>query len=478
MLVRITLSLAAALGFCAAQNTVWTPPVQVNWQWQLTAPVDTTVDADVYDIDLFTSDASLVADLHAKGRKVICYFSAGSWEPFRPDAGSFPESVKGKALDGFVDEKWLDIRRIDVLGPIMRARLDLCKQKGFDAVEPDNVDGYTNKSGFPLTAADQLAFNRFIAQEAHNRGLSVGLKNDIDQIAQLAPNFDWALNEQCFEYKECAGYSAFVNAGKAVLQVEYNLKTADFCSTANTMNLNSMLKHINLDAYRSACRNAAESPSITGIRNGASYASNGVSPNEIVVIFGAAMGPAGTNVATGTDWPATLASTQVLFDGTPAKLLYVTPTQISAVVPATVQGVSSTRVTISRNGGLASAAYTIPVVAAIPGLFTLNAQGTGPAAALNYLDSANTVVNSPSTPALKGTYVALFATGVSGSDVKVTIGGAAAAVTYAGGVSWSGTGLVQVNLVIPAGAPSGAAVPVTIQSAGITSPDGVTLAIQ
>ena len=47
----------------------------------------------------------------------------------------------------------MDIRQIDILGPIMQARLDLCKQKGFDAVEPDNVDAYQNKPGFPMTAS-------------------------------------------------------------------------------------------------------------------------------------------------------------------------------------------------------------------------------------------------------------------------------------------------------------------------------------
>jgi uncharacterized protein (TIGR03437 family) len=475
--VRIALSFIAAVGLSAAQNsTVWVPPAQVNWQWQLTSPVDITVDADIYDIDMFDNDASLVAALHAKGRKVICYVDVGSWEGWRPDAKTFPESVKGKAMDGWPDEKWLDIRRWDVLGPIMTARMSLCKQKGFDAVEPDNVDGYTNSTGFSLTAADQLSYNRHIAQAAHNLGLSVGLKNDVDQLSELVNDFDWALNEQCFRYKECSGYSAFTSAGKSVLQVEYDLPTTSFCPTANSMNLNSMLKHVSLDAYRSPCRTAASAPAITGIFNGASYSNSGVSPNEIVVVFGTNMGPVGTASAPAADWPTTLAGTRVLFGETPARLLYVTPAQISAVVPATVAG--STKVTIDRGNGVVSAAFAMLVAAAVPGLFTLNAQGTEGAAALNYVTSASTVVNGPAAPAARGSYIALFATGVSGSDVKVSIGGAAATVTYAGGVSWSGTGLVQVNAIVPAGSPSGPAVPVKIQSAGATSQDNVTLSIQ
>ncbi len=111
--------------------------------------LDLSVDAAVYDIDLFDNDAATVDELHAQGRRAICYFSAGTFETGRPDANEFPEAVKGKPLEDYPDEKWLDIRQLDVLRPIMEARLDLCKAKGFDAAEPDNVDGYSNDSGFP-----------------------------------------------------------------------------------------------------------------------------------------------------------------------------------------------------------------------------------------------------------------------------------------------------------------------------------------
>ena len=104
----------------------------------------------------------------------------------------------------------------------MQARLDLAVSKGCDGVEPDNVDSYANSNGLGLTAADQLDFNRFVALEAHKRGLSVGLKNDLDQVKTLQPAYDWALNEQCNQYGECSGLSAFVTAGKAVFGVEYS----------------------------------------------------------------------------------------------------------------------------------------------------------------------------------------------------------------------------------------------------------------
>lgn len=232
---------------------IYRPALNTSWQWQLTTPVDQTVNVEMFDIDLFENDKSVVDSLHAKGKKVICYMSAGSWEDWRPDANSFPASVKGSS-NGWPGEKWLDIRQIAVLQPIMEARFDLCKQKGFDGVEPDNIDGYTNKTGFPLTGADQLAYNKMLAKIAHDRGLSIGLKNDLDQVKELVSHFDWALNEQCFQYNECDSLSEFVKAGKAVFVVEYSLATSKFCAEANALNFNALKKNLDLDAPRTACR--------------------------------------------------------------------------------------------------------------------------------------------------------------------------------------------------------------------------------
>ena len=234
-------------------KSMWKPALHTSWQWQLSTPVDQSVNVQVYDIDMFENSASVVASLHSKGRKVVCYVDVGTWENWRPDAGKFPTSVKGLS-NGWPGEKWLDIRRIATLGPILAARLDLCAAKGFDAVEPDNVDGYSNTTGFPLTYTDQINFNTFIASEAHKRGLSVALKNDVGQVSDLLPKFDWSLDEQCFEYQECSSLVPFIQAGKAVFEVEYNLPTSSFCTQANGLNFNSMKKRLGLDAWRQACR--------------------------------------------------------------------------------------------------------------------------------------------------------------------------------------------------------------------------------
>lgn len=207
----------------------------------------------MYDIDMFDNSAQIVSALHAQGRIVICYIDAGTWENWRPDANKFPKWVLGKN-NGWPGERWLDIRQLQVLGPIMQARMDLCKSKGFDGVEFDNVDGYTNNTGFPLTASDQLTFDTWLANQAHTRSLSVALKNEPGQAQDLLPYFDWELDEQCFQYNECGKFLPFINAGKAVMEVEYKLNPSQFCAKANAMNFNSMKKHLGLGPYRVACR--------------------------------------------------------------------------------------------------------------------------------------------------------------------------------------------------------------------------------
>jgi hypothetical protein len=234
--------------------TIWQPAPGTSWQWQLSGEIDTSFDVVMYDIDLFDTPQAVINTLHDDGRVVICYFSAGSYEEWRPDAEQFPAEVIGAPLEGWQGESWLDIRQLDLLAPIMSARLDLAVQKGCDGVEPDNIDGYANESGFPLTGNDQLTYNRWLAQVAHQRGLSIGLKNDLEQIPQLVHDFDWALNEQCFEYDECETLLPFIEAGKAVFGVEYTGTPDDFCPRANALNFDWLYKNLELDEYRVACR--------------------------------------------------------------------------------------------------------------------------------------------------------------------------------------------------------------------------------
>jgi len=253
-LVGVATFLLGSATMAEAQG-VWSPTPGTTWQWQLTGAIDTSFDVEMYDIDLFETPQQIIDELHQDWRIVICYFSAGSWEDFRPDRDDFPLEVLGNPLGGFPDERWLDVSRIDLLAPIMEARLDLAVTKECDGVEPDNVDGFTNNSGFPLTYQDQLDYNLFIADAAHARGLSVGLKNDIEQISDLEPFFDWALNEQCFQFLECGAYRPFLQAGKAVFGVEYSGSPGFFCPIANQVGGSWQKKRLDLDPGRIDCLN-------------------------------------------------------------------------------------------------------------------------------------------------------------------------------------------------------------------------------
>jgi cysteinyl-tRNA synthetase, unknown class len=257
----VSLLTCALCGFPASGENWYQPAVGVTWQWQLKGTVNTEYEVELYDVDLFDSADSLVTSLQASNKKVICYFSAGSYENWRSDIDSFNPTDLGNFLDGWPDEQWLDIRSSNVMD-IMKARLDLAVQKGCDGVEPDNVDGYINDSGFPLTAEDQLTFNRSLAEEAHSRNLSIGLKNDLDQIDVLVDYFDFSVNEQCFEFDECSSLNPFIEAGKPVLNAEYlELYSSDpdargvICAAANLAGLSTLVLPLALDdAYRITCQ--------------------------------------------------------------------------------------------------------------------------------------------------------------------------------------------------------------------------------
>lgn len=241
-------------------NEWFQPTAGTTWQWQLNGDLNTSYDVEVYDIDLANNSAETVTSLHEQGRVVICYFSAGSYEDFREDADQFPEEVLGNPLEDFPDERWLDIRSEDVLS-LMSARMDTAVEKGCDGVEPDNVDGYANDSGFDLTAEDQLLFNTQIANAAHERGLAVGLKNDLDQIEALVDHFDFSVNEQCHEFDECDLLQPFLDADKAVFNAEYEeayVNDADtrdeICQNATDQGLSTLILPVDLnDSFRLTC---------------------------------------------------------------------------------------------------------------------------------------------------------------------------------------------------------------------------------
>ncbi len=246
---------AAGAAVGAGTPTNWwrpTPATPIHWHWQLSQdfsfPRDVLPHKTVYDLDGELTSAETVAKLHALGPDVvvICYFDAGVYEDYRSDRARFPASVIGKEDEGWDGSYWLDIRQLDILLPIMRDRMiNWCKNKGFDAIEPDETEVWSNDSGFPITKAQNNAFNKAIADLAHSLGMSVGLKGNNTEAPELVNYFDWALTEQCWEYDECALFkNSFIAQGKAVFNVEYN--THPNCTLANQWHINSSRRDLDL----------------------------------------------------------------------------------------------------------------------------------------------------------------------------------------------------------------------------------------
>ena len=257
---------------------IWHPASGTTWQWQLTDSTDLSFSVGAYDIDGANATAATVAAIHAKGAKAICYIETGSWESYRSDAGAYPASVLGKTMGGYPDEKYVDIRQIAILRPILDARLDMCKAKGFDAVEPDIDDSFVdvgaNAIGFPVTYADQLAFNKMVADDAHTRGLAIALKNGVfgnnpsQFVNDMEAMVDFAVEESCEAGGHvCGVLQVFTNHGKAVFHTEYldeysgatkvnyqpTLNT--FCPVTKPLGFSSILKNSSssLDSWRVAC---------------------------------------------------------------------------------------------------------------------------------------------------------------------------------------------------------------------------------
>jgi uncharacterized protein (TIGR03437 family) len=235
--------------------------------------------------------------------------------------------------------------------------------------------------------------------------------------------------------------------------------------------------------------------SAAGIGNSASYLGGSVAPGEIVTIFGSGLGPAavvGLQLDNRGYVSNSLGGTQVLFDGVAAPMIYTTATQVSAIVPYGVSGTTQVHVAYQ---GQSSNVVSVPVTAALPGIFTADSSGHGQGAIVNQ----DGTVNSPGNPAPAGSVVFIYATGEgqtnpTGVDGKpgdspaplpiaqpgmtATIGGVNAPVLYAGGVPGLVAGVLQVNLQIPASVQPGSSVPVQLSLGGHTSQTPVTLAIR
>ena len=240
----------------------WQPSAGVTWQIVLSSALnDTSPNVTVYDIDLFENPASTISQLHALNRSVICYFSAGSFEDFRPDTSQFQASDYAKPLDGWPGEYWLNTKSSNVRR-IMTERLQLASSKGCDGVDPDNVDGYSFNTGFDLTQADAIDYLTFLTTGAHGLNMSIGLKNAAEIVNKTTVDMtQWAVNEQCLEYQECDVFQPFIRAGKPVFHIEYPSSAPaisasveeEICGDHSAQGFSTILKDMALDNWLDAC---------------------------------------------------------------------------------------------------------------------------------------------------------------------------------------------------------------------------------
>jgi hypothetical protein len=233
----------------------WIPAADTTFFWDLqSAPPDLSKNVGAIDMDGFNNSAQTVTALHMQGKKAVCYMDVGSYEPGRPDSSQFPMALLGADVVGWPGEKWLDARpsgpHYAELQAIMLARFQVCQQKGFDAVEPDNMESYNNSPGFSTTAADQLAYNKWVADTVHSLGMAVFQKNDLDQIPQLIGSFDGILDEECNKYTECNTLAPYVTAHKPAWNAEYTddgETTGMFCASDVTAGITGALYSLALD---------------------------------------------------------------------------------------------------------------------------------------------------------------------------------------------------------------------------------------
>jgi len=248
--------------FGCPNGSVWQPEPGTSWFWDLSGSISpATVDANyaqAYDFDLFTVSQETISYIHSLNRTAICYIDT-AYEPFRPDASQFPNKVLGHDMQGWPGQKWVDIRSSAVRN-IMLARLKLAALKGCDAIEWDDVDCYKNNPGFRISATDQLNFNIFLAQNTHDYHMSVGLKNDLDQIDELVDFFDWALDEQCYQYGECDMLKPFIDQGKAVFGAEYQGSAKNICPYMNGLQYSWISTNTDLTGKVTKCCSIASPP--------------------------------------------------------------------------------------------------------------------------------------------------------------------------------------------------------------------------
>ncbi len=233
------------------------PHAGATWDLQYSDNVKIRNGVQVYDLDPDNVEAALIAKLKARGIYTLCYVSVGTLENYRDDVADFPARVVGKIYGDWPDEKFLDVRDLKTLLPLMKRRFQRCKDMGFDAVDPDNMDVYDNESGFDLSPANGVRYIRALAKMAHAMGLNIGQKNVPALTAKLVNTLDFVVAESCYQDGWCNQVQPYITAGKPVFDVEYDDRPIRFgkaCKVADKMGVSMVLKHRILSQFVRNCK--------------------------------------------------------------------------------------------------------------------------------------------------------------------------------------------------------------------------------
>lgn len=263
---------------CDAKTSHWTPKGRITWMIDYSAALAKGT-LDVTAHDAYVLSLPVVAEAHeerrgepvrrlkcAAGKRLICYTNCGAYEEKHWNEAIIDpvrSGLLGAQMAGYPKERWLDIRRLDVMRRLIGDKFTQAASLGCDAMLCDNVEAWTTgtdgqdehalrlyreegvaalkafaagtvkeRTGFAITYEDQIAYNRMLAQEAHDRCMAIGLLNDVFQIPDLVQDFDFALNEQCHHCGWCDLYKPFVTAGKPVLHLEFR-DNEGFCKAGS-----------------------------------------------------------------------------------------------------------------------------------------------------------------------------------------------------------------------------------------------------
>jgi hypothetical protein len=244
-----------AAGAGAEPGDVYLPEAGARWLAQLDGAVDTAQMADFFYLDPEQQPPGGLASLHEQGRHYLCYLSAGTVENFRDDAELFPERAVGNVMQGFPNERWLDVRDAEVQR-LMALRIQRLAQAGCDGVVPASLTGYAAESGFDLSVADTLRYARFLAEQLHAAGLSAGLTGPAELTAELWSSFDFGLAISCVRGSQCAEFGVFATAKKPVLYLEVGAEgeALELCNSADALGFQAIISDPGFTGRCVVCR--------------------------------------------------------------------------------------------------------------------------------------------------------------------------------------------------------------------------------